>query len=147
MPRLRPSWHSLIPDLCTALLAFFRPPPAVMHPSVSCPSGVMSWLQPACLCKWQCNIWWCWRSVVFICLRHIALETGTKDPYVKGLTEFNRWILRKTYRSCSSDQSKYVSLLYARGAPGDMFQNTRWFPQEIVLPMAQCVMAIILAGS
>lgn len=63
-PRLRPSGCSLIPGLCTAPLAFSHPPPAAMHPSASCPSGATSWLQPASLCKWQCNIWWCGRSVV-----------------------------------------------------------------------------------
>jgi len=80
-PQLRPLWCRLIPDLCIALLVFSRPPPAAMHPSASCPSGVMSWLQPVSLCKWQWNNWWCG-------FRNVAPRNHMVKAYLNAIDKF-----------------------------------------------------------
>lgn len=51
MPLTKTLVTQCVPDLCTALLASSRPPPAAVHPSASCPSGAASWPPPASLCN------------------------------------------------------------------------------------------------
>lgn len=132
MPLTKSLVTQSVPDLCTALLASSRPPPAAVHPSASCPSGASSWPLSASLCNDRA-VFGDVETLLFTCLGLVVHETSTKDPCVKGLTEFNSWI-QENFKECSSEQNKtkYMSLLYARGAPGDVFWNTRWFLEGII---------------